>query len=69
MSLQTAAAHLLNKIDLPPGAANVFPLSSPEGKRLIVWIDVQYLPKVRDIPKSFEGYAVNVEQRPSVLPQ
>lgn len=69
MTLQAAAEHLLNQIDLPPGAANVLPFASPEGGRLVVWVEPRYLYSVRTLPKCYEGYAVSVEERPNLTPQ
>jgi hypothetical protein len=68
MNSQSAAKHLLNTIDLPSGAANVFSINAADGECLIVWIDAKYLPNLKNIPTLFEGYKVNIEQRPTIKP-
>ncbi len=69
MTLQTAAHHLLAEMDLPSGAVNVLPLATSEGERLVVWVDRRYLLRARDVPSTFEGYAVTVEPRPEITAQ
>jgi hypothetical protein len=66
MTLQTAAEHLLAVVNLPPGSVNVLPIPSEGGGRLVVWIDSRYFLRVRDLPPSFEGYAVSLESRPEI---
>ncbi len=69
MTLQAAAAHLLEFVNLPPGAVNVLPIPSEGGGRLIVWIDSRHIRQVRDLPTSFEGYEIFIEPRPDISPQ
>lgn len=69
MTLQAAADHLLGRMNLPPGAANVLPIPTGEGGRLVVWIDTRYVLRARDFPASFEGYPILVEARPEIAAQ
>jgi Zn-dependent protease len=66
MTLQTAATHLLALMNLPPGAVNVLPISTSDGGRLVVWIDSRYILRARNVPSSYEGYAVSIEPRPEI---
>lgn len=59
-----SAKRLLISFELPVGVVNVLPISDENGARLLVWIDPQYLKKVSNLPKTFEGYPVCIELRP-----
>ena len=66
MTLQTAAERLLSTLNLPPGTVNVLPVHADEGDRLVIWIDSQYLLRMRDFPSCYEGYTVSIEARPEI---
>jgi len=65
MTLQSAADHLLTSLELPPGVANVLPVSADD-ERLIVWVDSRYVGRMRDMPSCYAGYRVLVEARPEI---
>lgn len=67
MTLQSAAEALYRSILLPAGSANVLPLSTDPTPRLLVWVDARYLYLLRStLPRTFDGYPVDIEERPAV---
>lgn len=70
MTPHDAARALLATLRLPAGAANVLVWHESQPPSLRVWVEPRYLWHVRSrSPKRFEGFAVEVEERPHIQAQ
>ena len=67
MDMEQAAKSLKRTLDLPPSAATVLIWRSEQFSGLKVWIDDAYAGMLPEIPDAFEGFAVCVERRPSII--
>lgn len=67
MTPDDAACALLDHLGLPDGAASVMVWYEQSPPSLRVWVDERYLwPLKQSAPKTFSGYAVDVEPRPII---
>lgn len=67
MNAQTAASALLDALALPGDAANVLVWHATEPPTLRVWVERRYLWHVRrTAPPVFDGFRVEVEERPAI---
>jgi hypothetical protein len=59
----TAAAVLLTRISAPRGAVNTLVGTDDDGAYIRVLVDPMYWLSISDLPRTFEGYRVVVENR------
>jgi hypothetical protein len=66
MDIETAASALLQKLALPREAVSVLVWHEANETRLVVWVSPTWIDRMKWVPDSFEGYAVQVERRPMI---
>lgn len=68
-TIREAALHLLGKLNYPVGTINAMPVTDSKGSRIRLLVAPSVLKRLDNIPKSFEGYKVVVEERGVVCTQ
>jgi hypothetical protein len=63
VSLDQAAADLLRQIAAPPGAVNTLGTIVKRKKTIRVLVDASYWYRIKSVPKTYKGYAVQIEKR------
>ncbi|AKR44001.1 hypothetical protein [Methylophilus sp. TWE2] len=69
ISLEEAASKLYDSLNLPKGYYNIIPLNDKGGKHLLVWIDPHIFFNRSNIPKTFDGFSVTVQDKPIATAQ
>jgi hypothetical protein len=65
--LNTAAGHLVARINAPRGVVNALQGIDDNGAYIRLLIDPTYWLFVSDLPKTFEGYRVIPERRETTI--
>jgi hypothetical protein len=66
MTIHQAAAALLRIIEAPRGSVNVVAQPSARGGEIQVLIEPRYVRYIHNVPRTFKGYRVSLEERPTI---
>lgn len=68
VSVHDAAARLFGQLRAPPGSVNTLAGSDGRGPLIRVLVDPAYWSQIEALPRTFEGFRVRMEKRPSSVP-